>query len=265
MAQQALIEALFKLLRPLIRILLRHGVPVTVFEDVARRVYVDVAFHDFQMAGRKQSVSRIGVLTGLNRKEVARLRAIPESDVVAEEQLNRAERVLTAWIREPAYLDEKGDAKVLAFDGTGSFSELVRKYSGDMPPRAVADELIRIGNVERDSEGHLRLLSRGYFPKGRSDEALFIFGTHARDMLETFDHNLNVEADDRLFQREVAYHTIPVHLAEDFRTMSARWAQQTLEELDHWLAEHKTEDQEEPVMRLGLGIYQFESHPEQTE
>jgi hypothetical protein len=40
MAQQAIITALFRLLRPLVRILLRNGVSVEAFEEVARKVFV---------------------------------------------------------------------------------------------------------------------------------------------------------------------------------------------------------------------------------
>ena len=61
MAQQVLIIALFRLLRPLVRILLRNGLAVDAFEEVVRRVYVDVAEKEFALEGKKQTTSRIGV------------------------------------------------------------------------------------------------------------------------------------------------------------------------------------------------------------
>ena len=45
--QQALFAAILKLLRPLVRILLRNGVPYGAFADIAKRVYVDVAAQEF--------------------------------------------------------------------------------------------------------------------------------------------------------------------------------------------------------------------------
>ena len=74
--RQALNQAVVQLLRPLVKVLLRHGVAYDEFAELARRTYVDVAERDFTLHGRKQTASRISVITGLNRKEVARLQAL---------------------------------------------------------------------------------------------------------------------------------------------------------------------------------------------
>jgi len=63
-------NAILKLLRPLVRILLRNGISYHVFSDLVRWVYVDVAFKSFDIPGRKQTSSRVSVITGLSRKEV---------------------------------------------------------------------------------------------------------------------------------------------------------------------------------------------------
>ncbi len=261
MAQQALVEALFRLLRPLVRILLRQGMTVEAFEDIARRVYVDVAEKDFVLEGKKQTTSRIGVLTGLNRKEVARQLKLPVSGTdPAVVPHNRAERVLSAWVREVDFQDEKGDPASLAFLGDRSFSELVRRHSGDMPARAVADELIRIGVLREEADKRLTLLSRGYVPDGASEELLGYLGAHVEDLLNTFDHNMTHQREHARFQRQVIYDDVPTRYLEDFRSLSARWGQRTLEELDRWLAEKKaTATADEPTMRLGLGIYEVET------
>ncbi|MBI3775129.1 MAG: hypothetical protein HY273_06185, partial [Gammaproteobacteria bacterium] len=74
--QQALFNAVAKLLRPLVRVLLRNGIPVAAFTDVAKHVYVDVAAQEFNVVGRKQTNSRVATITGLSRKEVKRIQAI---------------------------------------------------------------------------------------------------------------------------------------------------------------------------------------------
>ncbi|MEA3232214.1 MAG: DUF6502 family protein, partial [Thermodesulfobacteriota bacterium] len=55
--------AVIRLLRPLVRILLRNGVSYRTFSDLAKWVYVDVASKEFGIKGRKQSTSRISVVT----------------------------------------------------------------------------------------------------------------------------------------------------------------------------------------------------------
>ena len=77
---QALSAAVLRLLRPLVRILLRNGVSYSSFADLAKWVYVDVAMREFGVEGRKQSVSRVSIITGLSRKEVSRVHQLPKPD-----------------------------------------------------------------------------------------------------------------------------------------------------------------------------------------
>ncbi|HEY6072929.1 MAG TPA: DUF6502 family protein, partial [Anaerolineales bacterium] len=74
---QALSAAITSLLRPLVRILLRNGIPYGAFADLSKRVYVEIATQEFAIAGRKQSKSRVSILTGLSRKEVLRVKRLP--------------------------------------------------------------------------------------------------------------------------------------------------------------------------------------------
>ena len=99
-ALRTLSAALSRILRPLIRILLRHGVSYNSFADVAKAIYVDVAMSEFGIEGRKPSISRASVITGLTRKEVMRVRQNPRpEDQAMTEQYNRAARVISAWLR----------------------------------------------------------------------------------------------------------------------------------------------------------------------
>ena len=78
--QKPLVAAVLRLLRPLARILLRNGVSFSTFSDLAKWTYVDVAAREFGIEGRKQSTSRVSVITGLSRREVMRVRNLPRPD-----------------------------------------------------------------------------------------------------------------------------------------------------------------------------------------
>jgi len=136
---RALSAAAIRILRALVRIMMRYGMPYEGFADLAKRVYVEVAQKDFAIPGRKQSVSRISTLTGIYRREVSRILELPEiddSEITARH--NRAARVIGGWLQDPEYTDNGGQA--LALDTNGdkpSFNHLVRKYSGDIPARAI--------------------------------------------------------------------------------------------------------------------------------
>ena len=74
--QQIITRSVMKILRPLARILLKNGVSYGVFTDLARKAFVTVATDDYGTRGRKASVSKVAILTGLSRKAVKQLRDI---------------------------------------------------------------------------------------------------------------------------------------------------------------------------------------------
>jgi len=260
----ALRIAVTRLLRPLFRVLLRHQMSFHAFEELAKRVYVDVAITDFGIPGKKPSISRASILSGLTRKDVQRLLAEPlEPSAVETERYNRAARVLTAWTRDPDFTDARGEPRPLdPQDAGGGFALLVRRHSGDVPVRAVLDELLRVGAVRRRDDGRLELVARAYVPQRSPVDKIAILGVDVADLIDTIDHNIEHGDTDPRFQRKVMYHSIPVEALREFRRLAAAQAQALLEKFDKWLA---TRDQpnppdkpDAPRARVGLGIYYFE-------
>src|SRR5262245_6020193 len=147
-----LLAAYRKLLQPLVRILIRHGVSYAELAEVVKNVFVEVAERDFNLSGRRTSQSRIAILTGLSRKEVAKQKSILDDggalNIVSN--LNRVARVLEAWHMESDFTGIYGLPLDLPFEAEAgpSFAELVRRFSGDMSPRAMLDELLRVGAVQ---------------------------------------------------------------------------------------------------------------------
>ncbi|HRH85923.1 MAG TPA: DUF6502 family protein [Rubrivivax sp.] len=259
----ALEQAIALLLRPLFRLLLRQGMAFTAFEKLAKRVYVDLAFHEFGLPGKKPSISRTSILSGLTRKDVQRLLAEPDArGAPADAGYNRAARVLTGWVRDADFADAMADPRPLDADGEHGFARLVRRYSGDMPVRAVLDELLRVGAVQRLADGRIALCARAYVPAQDDDEKLHILGTDVADLVATIDHNLQHGGSDARFQRKVMYRGIAPQALPAFRKLGAAQAQALLERLDRWLAAQL--DAQPPAdpggaqARVGLGIYYFE-------
>lgn len=262
--QDALLGAILNILRPLVRMLLRSGVPCQALEEVIRWVFVDIASREFTIPGRKPSNSRISMLTGLSRKEVQRLKKIaaPQS-TESSERYNRATRVISGWVRDHEFTDGKGSPRPLAFDGEKhSFTDLVKKYSGDIPARAVLDELLHAGAVHRREDGSIVPIARAYVPKELALEKLDILGTDAADLISTIEKNVNGAQPVPLFQRKVAYDNVPAEAARDFREFGGIRSQELLEKLDGWLAAHdRDRNPGQPGTgrkRVGIGIYYFE-------
>jgi hypothetical protein len=265
---QALSDAARSVLRPLVRVLLRNGIPYAALADIARNVYVEVAEKEFGLPGRKQTVSRISTITGLTRKEVARIQSQEAAaPVVPAERFNRPARVIGGWVRDERFHDKRGRPADLPMDGErGSFSALVRQFSGDIPPRAIADELARVGAIEILPDGQVRLLTRAYIPRGDQAEKIAILGSDVADLIRTIDHNLTSAPGEAYFQRRVSYDNIPQELLPALTKTLSRKAQSCLESLDRVLAE--ADRDRSPRLkgsgrvRAGVGIYYFEERSE---
>jgi len=257
--------ALAKLLRPLVRLLLKHSFPYSAFESIAKRVYVETAMADFALPGKKPSISRAAILTGLTRKDVNLLLAEPSSRAdLSAAYYNRAARVLTAWVREPRFAGLGAAPQPLPIDGPDGFGELVRLHGGDVPARAVLDELQRVGAVQVLADGRVALRQRAYVPQDSMVQKLGILGTDVGELIETITHNIEHGATDARYQRKVMHVGIPVDALPAFREMSARQSQALLEDLDAWLTEHDIEHLPESGLppgdtaRVGVGIHYFE-------
>lgn len=252
-------RAVERLLRPVVRVLLRHGMPYAAFADIAKQVYVETAMRDFGIEGRKPTISRASILTGLTRKEVQRrVSNTGDAREMPAERHNRAVRVLTAWVRDPDFQAADAAPRALSPEGDDGFAALARRHSGDMPPRAVLDELLRIGAVRQRDDGLIEPVARGYVPQRSAEDKLRMLGTDVADLIRTIDHNIESGATDPFFQRKVMYDGIPVEVLPTFRRWSATFAQALLEKLDRWLASRDDGGHGGPKARVGVGIYYFE-------
>jgi len=219
---------------------------------------------EFALPGKKPSISRTAILSGLTRKEIQRSSSEAKNPVDASpEKYNRAARVIAGWVRDPEFQDNNGQPRSLKpQDGMASFAELVRRHSGDVPARAVKDELLRVGAVEEQSDGSLRLVARAYVPRTSETEKIEILGTDVSDLIATIDHNLGQGISDPRFQRKVMYDNLPREALEKFRTLSGTEAQSLLEKMDRWLSQKDRDTNPQSAgsgrVRAGIGIYYFE-------
>jgi hypothetical protein len=261
---QTLAAAVARILKPLIRILLRSGISYGTFADIAKRQFIDVAQKEFSIEGRKQSVSRVSVITGLTRKEVRRIVGLDQpEDTRNQDRYNRASRVVAGWRRDKDFLDQEGKPMFLRLSGTpNSFRELVKRYSGDIPYRAVLDELQADGSVERLAGNQIKLTHRAYLPKADESMKFHILGVDTSLLIDTIDHNLKGKDQPPRFQRKVLYDNLPEEALPEFRRLSSVSAQDLLEKLDKWLSRHDRDLNPKAGgsgrNTAGIGIYYFE-------
>ncbi|MDH4275949.1 MAG: DUF6502 family protein [Gammaproteobacteria bacterium] len=261
--QAILLKAVYKVCRPLARLLLRNGVTFKVFSDIAKRAYVDAATQEFKLENRKQSDSRVATLTGLTRKEVHRLHDITLADDPPVEKYHRAARVVYGWVHDRTYCDANGECLELAIEGEEpSFSTLVRAYSGDMTPRSIMDELVRVGVAEVLPAHKLRLRTRAYIPHTDELGKLGILGQDVGGLIATIDRNIYEKDRERFFQRKVYYDNLPEESLPIIRALITESAQRILEEFDRAMSQHDRDVNPSAKgtgrKAAGVGIYYFE-------
>jgi len=75
---------------------------------------------------------------------------------------NRSVRIVAGWVGDTDFSDATGNPRVLSLQdrdphGRASFAELAHRFGGDLPFRAVLDELTQLGVVEQLEDGSVRL------------------------------------------------------------------------------------------------------------
>jgi hypothetical protein len=172
--QKKVLDAFQLVLRPIVKILLRYGIGYNEFAETVKTAFVDVGSTDFGIRGRPTNISRVAVMTGLTRKEVRRLRTKIESgDDTVSVRTTPITEIITRWYSEEEYLDENGRPLSLPFAGdAGSFSKLVKKFGGDVPPGAMRTELKRMNLVSEDGDGSLLVKSRTLVPPDSTDNLM---------------------------------------------------------------------------------------------
>jgi len=263
-AKRSLLAAYSRLLRPLIKILIRNGVSFSELSEVAKETYVHVASTDFKVPHRKMSQARIAILTGLTRKEVNRLTTKEDGDQDdAKGNLHRVVRVIAGWHTDSGFTGPYGIPLELPFEDKNipDFVGLVQQYSGDMAPRAMLDELLRVGAVKETEAGWYKVLTRTYLPEGDAPDSLERLGQAVEDMVGTIDHNIAEKSPEkRFFERHVCSDDgiSPKDLPR-FRAFVKVRAQLLLDEIENWLSqlEKPKEPDKRNLVNTGLGVYHY--------
>jgi hypothetical protein len=262
--RERLLEALGKALEPVVLLLLKSGINWKDFSDIAKEKFVSVATESFGIRGRPTNLSRVAILSGLDRREVARLRdRATERCAAFQGYMSKPTQVLHAWYHDPRYLDGSGMPRDLEIEGAeGSFAELVRQYAPGIPLVAMIKELRAAGTVADIDGQRLRALKRSYVPRELNETLVRLWGSELHDLGTTIEHNLSREESGlpRFDRRAISLRVDPKALPA-FLEMLEREGQAFLERVDEWISAHELPsrvDEQGRGIRLGVGVYHIQ-------
>ena len=262
----ALVRALRHLLRPLVRLLLQNQITFPVFSNLLKGVYLDVAERDFALEGKRQTASRLSLLTGLHRKDVKRLREPADPDYAPPPGVSLGARLVGRWIGSPELIDDAGRPIRLhrtAREGSASFDDLVASVSTDIRPRAVLDEWLRLGVVELDGDDRVRLRVDAFVPAKGFDEKAHYLGRNLHDHAAAAARNLAGE-EPPLLERSVHYTELSPESVAELSELAEKKAMEALREVNRRALALKRRDARrgEHKLRMNFGTYFYRAEME---
>lgn len=201
-----------KMLKPLVKLLMLNNITYTGLLSLLKQTFVKVAAEEqiFHLDNKKQTDSRISLLTGVHRKEVKRIRenmhdSLSESELTA----GLSAQMMSRWLGHQSYLDTKGKPLPLhkQHDSERSFEQLVFDISKDKHPRSILDDWLKQNLVRIDDENMIHLLQNGYIAQDNFEEKLFFAGKNISQHLDAVTNNLTPNSNPR-FDRAVYYHNL---------------------------------------------------------
>jgi hypothetical protein len=250
------------LLLPVVRFLLKNGVTWNEFGELSKEAYVQVARDDYGIEGRPTNNSRVAMLTGLSRREVARVRdgLLDGRQQAAESQSNRISRVLTGWHVDSEFTDDNGEPMDLAPAGaSGSLSALLKRYAGDLPHGAIRKEMQQRGLITELDDGQFRVLRRDFVYSALDAGIIRQMGIALHDHAATLQHNLDPDRQSpRRFEAIASNDAVTPRAVNAFHRLVESRGLEFLENIDSWLTQNEIEtgdDTSAETIRLGVGVY----------
>jgi hypothetical protein len=144
----AVLKCVSRLLRPLVRFAIKAGLKYEDLNALLRDCLFEAAMQETP-ADQRSNASKLSVMTGLHRKDISERLARPEEVTVPQDtKHSAARRVFERWthlVRRKHLSAELPLASTKKSEK--SFSAFARSFVSDVHPRAVLEELKRLGLV----------------------------------------------------------------------------------------------------------------------
>lgn len=188
--EKATLAAALDILEPLAGVLLSRQVRFAQVEELLKSAYVQASARASAAQGKVPTVSTLSVATGIRRREVQRL--LEQAPLEVSRKASAASQARLRWVTDPVYLDSDGQPLRLlrlAAPGEPSFASLAAAVSKDTHPRALLDELVRVGAVRLEDD-HVVLTQKFFTPTKEHVELMEIAGHNVGDHLSAVLVNL---------------------------------------------------------------------------
>ena len=256
-------RAVRKLLRPLIALLMDHGLSYSWFIKTVKILYVDVAIHDFKLNDKELTDSRVCLLTGIDRKDIRKLRTNETEKYSAPENTSIGAELALIWMTEQQYLDQQGNPAPLQRlkssnenSNLPSFEELFTSVTKSIKPRAFLDEWIRIGAVNIDNRDRVCINLENFVANKGYEEKVFFLGKNIHDHIASTRANVNSD-ESPFLERAVYYDQLSAESVNTLSLLSKELGMEFLREMNKKARALQLKDKKSNTSkkRMHVGLY----------
>jgi Family of unknown function (DUF6502) len=261
---EALQQALERLLVPLARLAVARGVPYAVIDEILRTAFVSVAHAAHPGLPEHRRASRISAATGLHRREVNRLLDVASQPKSGAPPRSPAAMVFAHWRADKRYRTRSGAPRALPRIGPApSFESLAHEVTRDVHPRALLEELLRLKLAVLDADSDVvTLTGEAFVPRGDAPRMLGYLGTNVGDHLQAAVANVLGHQPTHLEQAIAADGLSAASLEEVRPLLREHWRRLTeamVPLLERLLEADAARPGTEATHRLRLGLYGFDT------
>lgn len=261
-----LTNTLSVVLRPLVRFMLHRQFTYPQLASLLKSIFVEVAEEEFREGNKRQSDSRIHLLTGLHRKDVKRLRKSTTEASPPPATISTGPQLIAQWLGDPEYVTPEGKPLPIPFkesdSGKPSFESLVKRVvKQDIRARVILDEWLRLGVAAFDGK-YVSLNSGAFTPEQGFEEKAFFFAKNIRDHIAASSSNLLGEHPLH-FDRSVYYDQLSEQSIKELNHLADELGMQALTAMNNaaMLRQQADQDMQSAQHRMNFGVFSFDSLP----
>jgi hypothetical protein len=221
--QNPLMSEILTVAQPLVQWMIKSGIGYNEFAQALKPLFLSIAEKELQRLNQKTSDSAISLLSGLHRKDV---RAYREESIEHSKSIENnlakwskpsiVNQVFTRWISSEA-------PKKLPFhskeNDQDSFESLSQSVSKDVHPRALLQEMIRLGLVN-EHEGVVHLMKNSFIPDAHQRHASELLSASVADHLTAGVHNMDQTQSTKYLEQSVFANELSKESIDQLRVLA---------------------------------------------
>lgn len=204
-----------ELFRPLIRLALKRSCKAQEIFAAIKRMLVEEATLLIESEGIDVSITKLSVLTGLQRPDIMKIREVKQDRELLATSI--AARVIGQWLGDRRF-SSRGKPKVLPAQGNDSdFAKLVSSVSKEVNWYAVLYDLERLKVVKRTDAG-VKLISPVYLSAKNEGKGLTMLSGDLHDLVDCVIENIEHKDNTRNLHLKTHYDNIDPRSLSEIRT-----------------------------------------------